>query len=96
MLGIRPAQGTLSLTSLRRCTIHLIKLSEKAGGDPLHRIYDQQIQTLSDIRVLVSHLQIELLKANREGRELHVELWTEHRETTLLKKEENKFVSGAS
>ena len=43
----------------------------------MHRTYEQQIQTLADIRVLVAHLQCELQKANREGRELFVELWSD-------------------
>lgn len=66
---------------------HLIKLSERGNGDALHRTYQQPISTLADIRELVAHLQIEVQKANREGRELFVELWTDYPEpkrTTLL------------
>lgn len=63
--------------------MHLIKLSDKGGGDPMHRTYEQQISTMADIRVLVAHLQCELQKANREGRELFVELWSDYKEPPL-------------
>lgn len=57
---------------------HLIKLSDKGGGDALHRTYQQPVSTLADIREFVAHLNVEVQKANREGRELFVELWSDY------------------
>lgn len=57
---------------------HLIKLS-KTGGRPVHRIYEQQVTTQADIRELNGNLQALVNGANREGRELVIEIWTDYR-----------------
>ncbi len=60
--------------------MHLIKMSENFGGDACHRIHEQKVACEADIRELVAHLYCEMQKANREGREILVELWTDLRE----------------
>ena len=54
---------------------HIIKLSDQANGDAMHRTYEHRIETLGDIRAVAAFLQAQLQKANREGRELYVETW---------------------
>lgn len=51
----------------------LLKL---AGDKAMHRTHVEQIQTLQDIRAFVAHLQMQLNKYNREGKECWVEIWT--------------------
>lgn len=53
-----------------------IPLSEKYGGETLERTYEQKLEDEADLRVAIAYLRAELQKANREGRELHIELWT--------------------
>lgn len=66
---------------------HLIKLS-KTGGSPVHRIYEQKVATQGEIRELTANLQALVNGANRDGRELVVEIWTEYREKTYETKPE--------
>lgn len=54
-----------------------IMLTGERGGEPLNRLYEQRIATEADLREAFAHLRCELLKANREGREVFIELWSE-------------------
>jgi hypothetical protein len=47
----------------------------------MERIFELQLQTEADLREAFAHLRCELLKANREGRDLVLELWSDLRRT---------------
>lgn len=65
--------------------MHFIKLGENFGGDPCHRVLEKKISTESDAREFVRHLMHEMNLANKEGRELVAELWTDFHEPNLMR-----------
>ena len=45
--------------------------------DAKERIYEQNLATQADVREIMAYLSVIVLKANREGRECIVEVWSE-------------------
>ena len=63
--------------------MNFTKLSrtEKGRHCVLRRVYEQWIASEQDIREVCTHLVCEMIKANREGRELIIEFWTESKQS---------------
>ncbi len=52
----------------------------------MERIWELKINSSSSIREVVARLQYELLEANRQGREILIEIWKENGEPDLIDK----------